>query len=86
MFGTWPSCSPDLSLVESTEAALSSLEFIQKKLRDDQQALQEDINLLRDELHQHQDPERMQCIQELISVRCFHKQCNLFQVEIRLIV
>ncbi len=37
-----------------------------------QHALQKELDVLKDELHRDQDPERMQLIQGLISVRLCH--------------
>ncbi|KAF8310331.1 Vps53-like protein [Cantharellus anzutake] len=49
------------------EASLTNLDSVQRKLRDDQRSLQQEIVILRNELHKDQNPERMQVIQELIS-------------------
>ncbi|KAI0645796.1 Vps53-like protein [Trametes meyenii] len=49
------------------EAALGQLEAVQTRLAESERALQEEIDSLREELRQNQDPSRMQLIQEMIS-------------------
>lgn len=50
------------------ESSLERLEIIQLQLREEEAALQKELSVLMDELQRDQDPERMQIIQELISV------------------
>lgn len=56
-------------LFQTIEASLDRLESIQAHLREEEAALQRELDILLAELQQDQDPERMQIIQELISVR-----------------
>lgn len=51
-----------------TEAALGQLEAVQSRLAENERALQSEIDSLRAELRKDQDPNRMQLIQEMISV------------------
>jgi hypothetical protein len=51
------------------EGALAQIELVQARLAETQSALQKEIDLLKAELRRDQDPERMQLIQEMISVR-----------------
>jgi len=51
------------------EASLSQLEAIQARLSQNERDLQCEIDALREELRHDQDPNRMQLIQEMISVR-----------------
>ena len=60
---------PPSPLFLNIEASLDRLESIQAHLREEEAALQRELDILLAELHQDQDPERMQIIQELISVR-----------------
>ena len=50
------------------EASLSQIESVRKHLEEDERTLQEEINRLRAELEESHDPQRMQSIQEMISV------------------
>lgn len=50
------------------EEALAQLENIQAKLETNRQAIQSELDELFEQLQQNQDPNRMQIIQELISV------------------
>ncbi|EIW62635.1 uncharacterized protein TRAVEDRAFT_160554 [Trametes versicolor FP-101664 SS1] len=49
------------------EAALGQLEAVQARLAENERALQDEIDSLREELRRDQDPSRMQLIQEMIS-------------------
>jgi len=51
------------------EEALEQLDAIQDKLQSDRVAIQDELDVLFDELQKSQDADRMQIIQELISVR-----------------
>jgi hypothetical protein len=53
----------------SVEKALEHLDTIQHKLQSDRMAIQSELDVLFGELQKSQDPDRMQIIQELISVR-----------------
>jgi hypothetical protein len=55
---------------QGTEASLSQLETVQAKLSQNERDLQDEIDALKKELRHDQDPNRMQMIQEMISV-CF---------------
>ena len=59
-------------MLHGAEASLALLEAVQTKLTENQRDLQREIDSLKEELRQNQDPNRMQLIQEMISVRaCF---------------
>jgi hypothetical protein len=58
-----------LALPYFIEASLGGIASTQARLKDDQAALQQEIDTLQDELRRDQDPARMQIIQELIAVR-----------------
>ncbi|KAK7473107.1 Vacuolar protein sorting-associated protein 53 [Stygiomarasmius scandens] len=49
------------------EASLAHIEAVQAKLAEDQRAIQNEIDILREQLKRNQDPDRMQMIQEMIS-------------------
>ncbi|KZV93409.1 hypothetical protein EXIGLDRAFT_612935 [Exidia glandulosa HHB12029] len=49
------------------QAALAELDAVQGRLREDQRALQTQIDELQNELRRDQDPDRMQLIQEMIG-------------------
>ena len=51
------------------EASLGELEAVQQRLADDERQLKAQIDELTEELKANQDPNRMQLIQEMISVR-----------------
>ena len=51
-----------------TEASLAQLEAVQARLAQDVEAIQAEIDELRAELQRDQDPQKMQLIQEMISV------------------
>ena len=51
------------------QASLSEIAAIQGRLKEDQRALQAQIDQLQAELRRDQDPDRMQLIQEMIGVR-----------------
>jgi len=51
------------------EEALEQLDALQNKLQNDRVAIQNELDALFDELQKSQDADRMQIIQELISVR-----------------
>lgn len=53
----------------NAEEALEQLDTIQYKLQGDRVAIQNELDILFSELQKSQDPDRMQIIQELISVR-----------------
>ena len=57
-----------LPLTIYTEESLSQLEAVQTRLAQDVEIIQAEIDSLRAELEVHQDPQRMQLIQEMISV------------------
>jgi vacuolar protein sorting-associated protein 53 len=50
------------------EEALGDLDAIQIRLHEDQRALQDELEVLYGEMQRDHDPDRMQDIQELISV------------------
>ena len=52
-----------------TEASLAQLEAVQARLAQNARDLQAEIDSLQDELSKEQDSNRMQIIQEMISVR-----------------
>lgn len=52
-----------------TEAALGQLQAVQARLAENEKELQLEIDSLQAELRREQDPNRMQLIQEMISVR-----------------
>ena len=51
------------------EASLAQLESVQNRLAQNARDVQAEIDLLQDELSKEQDSNRMQIIQEMISVR-----------------
>jgi hypothetical protein len=53
---------------QGAEASLSQLETVQARLSQNERDLQCEIDALREELRRDQDPNRMQMIQEMISV------------------
>jgi hypothetical protein len=53
---------------QCTEISLGQLETIQARLSQNERDLQCEIDALREELRRDQDPNRMQMIQEMISV------------------
>ena len=53
---------------DTVEAALGQLEAVQARLAQNELELQEQIEELQRELRRDQDPNRMQLIQEMISV------------------
>lgn len=53
------------------ETSLIRIEEVQARLTKDAEDVQSEIQLLRDELHKNHDPDKMQLIQEMISV-CTH--------------
>src|SRR5262245_26309197 len=53
------------------ENALAQIELVQARLEETQMQMQKEIELLQAELRRNQDPERMQLIQEMISVRIY---------------
>ena len=58
-----------LTSYASVEAALGQLEAVQSRLTENEKELQDEIDSLQTELRREQDPNRMQLIQEMISVR-----------------
>lgn len=64
--------TPQGLIHELPEQALAKLEAVQNKLNDDRIEIQNELDTLIGELQANQDPERMQIIQELISVRSHH--------------
>ena len=52
----------------NAEASLAQLEAVQARLAQDVEAIQAEIDALRVELQRDQDPQKMQLIQEMISV------------------
>ena len=60
-----------LTLKMSAEAALGQLEAVQNRLAENEKELQREIQYLQAELRREQDPNRMQLIQEMISVRAY---------------
>lgn len=54
-----------------SETSLIQIEEVQARLTKDAEDVQTEIQLLRDELHKNHDPNKMQLIQEMISV-CTH--------------
>jgi chaperonin cofactor prefoldin len=50
------------------EASLGQIEAARQRLADDERTLQNEIETLRAELQKSHDPQRMQTIQEMISV------------------
>ena len=50
------------------EASLGELEAVQQRLADDERRMKAQIDELTEELKTNQDPNRMQIIQEMISV------------------
>ncbi|KAG6819237.1 hypothetical protein H0H93_013895 [Arthromyces matolae] len=59
---------PVLNDLFPDEQSLAHLDFVTAQLADTQQKLQAEIDSLQHELRQSQDPEKMQLIQEMISV------------------
>ena len=53
------------------EASLGELEAVQQRLADSERQMKAQIDELAEELKANQDPNRMQVIQEMISVRFF---------------
>jgi len=51
------------------EASLGELEAVQQRLADSERQMKAQIDELTEELKTNQDPNRMQLIQEMISVR-----------------
>lgn len=51
------------------EASLGELEVVQQRLADSERQMKVQIDELTEELKTNQDPNRMQLIQEMISVR-----------------
>ena len=51
------------------EASLGELEAVQQRLADSERRMKAQIDELTEELKTNQDPNRMQLIQEMISVR-----------------
>ena len=51
------------------EASLGELEAVQQRLVDSERQMKAQIDELTEELKTNQDPNRMQLIQEMISVR-----------------
>lgn len=51
------------------EASLGELEAVQQRLADSERKMKAQIDELTEELKTNQDPNRMQLIQEMISVR-----------------
>ena len=51
------------------EASLGELEAVQQRLADNERQMKAQIDELTEELKANQDPNRMQAIQEMISVR-----------------
>ena len=51
------------------EASLGELEAVQQRLADDERKMKVQIDELTEELKTNQDPNQMQIIQEMISVR-----------------
>jgi len=51
------------------EASLGELEAVQQRLADNERQMKAQIDELTQELKANQDPNRMQLIQEMISVR-----------------
>ena len=54
---------------DSLEASLGQIESVRQQLAADERALQDEIKTLQAELQKSHDPQRMQAIQEMISVR-----------------
>jgi len=52
-----------------SEASLGELEVVQQRLADNERQMKAQIDELTEELKANQDPNRMQLIQEMISVR-----------------
>lgn len=61
-------CQTCRILIQLSEAALAHTEVIQARLAESQREVQREIDELQAELKLHQDPNRMQSIQEMISV------------------
>ena len=59
-------------LKNPTESALAQIEEVNARLNDTQAQLRREIQALHAELQRSQEPERMQLIQEMISV-CIHR-------------
>lgn len=51
------------------EASLGELEAVQQRLAENERQMKAQIDELTEELRANQDPNRMQLIQEMISVR-----------------
>jgi hypothetical protein len=51
------------------EASLGELEAVQQRLAENERQIKAQIDELTEELKANQDPDRMQLIQEMISVR-----------------
>ena len=51
------------------EASLGELEAVQQRLADNERQMKAQVDELTEELKANQDPNRMQMIQEMISVR-----------------
>lgn len=52
-----------------TDASLAHIDAVNSRLSETQVSLQDEIDSLQRELSTNQDPEKMQLIQEMISVR-----------------
>ena len=63
----YPPCGSNIKYV-GPEASLSKLEAVQTELAESEKELQHEIAELQEDLRQEQDPNRMQAIQEMISV------------------
>lgn len=57
-----------VNLDATVEASLAQVAAVQARLADNQRQLQEEIDSLKAQLKEDQDPNRMQLIQEMISV------------------
>jgi vacuolar protein sorting-associated protein 53 len=65
---TYWACKLIVPAEQGAEASLSQLETVQARLSQNERDLQCEIDALREELRRDQDPNRMQMIQEMISV------------------
>ena len=52
-----------------SEASLSKLDAVQSHLAETEKELEREVAALQEDLRKEQDPNRMQAIQEMISVR-----------------
>ena len=64
----WVESALVLTFKLRAEASLAHIDAVQSRLVESQLELQREIDIMRSELAKNQDPERMQLIQEMISV------------------